>query len=441
MNIGFSSHMRFFSLSPAFFVCGTLFSLPLPLAAQVVPAAAPAQIATTGGGPAEATPAVPGVTTPLDSSDDVVPVTPRDYRLAPDDQVEISVQGHDDFTKTVTVLQDGTFNYFQKTYKAAGMTQDELTQKITLGLKRQLKRPQVTVSIQETHARKISIIGSRSPGQYAYKPGIKLLDLITLSGGPAQAPEQTRATLVTDNGTRNQTLDLVRLMSHDTDPSLNVPLHPGDLIIMEARPAEVSMVQVSGQIGRPGQYPVPTTGMTLMALLTLAGGAAGDGALSRTQIVHDGTLRVVNLHSTLYNVESPEANIRVYAGDAVHVPRNNDRYYVIGDIAQGIRTIPDGETWTLSMVVMAGGGIPDWGDKRSVQIAREGPGGKMVTQNVNLEDIIKANNKTVDPVIRPGDIVYVPRRHQKPSVLGTFQNAVGTVFTFSALKNLLHAGL
>ena len=37
--------------------------------------------------------------------------TPMAYVLSPDDQLDISVRGHDDFKASVTVLPDGTFNY------------------------------------------------------------------------------------------------------------------------------------------------------------------------------------------------------------------------------------------------------------------------------------------------------------------------------------------
>ena len=416
-------------------LCGALCALPLIGLAQ---AGAPAAVAALGG--ATEAPAAPAIDDP---SDGIVNVTPYGYKLAPDDAIDIAVQGYDSFNKSVTVLQDGTFTYFSKTYHVAGMTQEELTQAITLGLKRQLRRPQVTISVRATHPRKISITGMvRAPGQYDFKPGIKLLDLIAISGGPAQSPELTRATLLTDNGARSESVDLVRLMSHDTDPALNVPLHPGDILLMEARPAETAMVRVTGEVGAQGTFAVPSTGETVLTALTQAGGAKPGSSLSRVRIVHDGQMRVVNLHSTLFNADSPQANTLVFAGDTVHVPLNNDKYYLIGDVFhEGINFIPDGETWTVTMALTAAGGATDAGDKKHIEVAREGPNGKMQAMFVNVEDLYKANNKATDVVLQPGDIIYVPRRHQKNSIFGTFQSGLGGIFTFKALQSVLASGL
>lgn len=412
-------------------LCGALSTLPLAGRAQ-------ATVAALGTG-AE-TPAPPATGGP---SDDIVETTPYGYKLAPDDQIEITVQGYDSFNKPVTVLPDGTFQYFGKTYHAAGMTQEELTLAIKVGLKRQLRKPQVTISVRATHPRKISVTGAVRSGQYDFKPGLKLLEFISLSGGPVQAPELTRATLLTaSRGMQPTSIDLVRLMSHDTDPTLNVPLHPGDILLMEARPAESAMVQVAGQVARIGQYPVPSTGATVLAMLTMSGGALPGSALSRVEVVHNGDQRILNMHSTLFGGTSPEARTRLYAGDTVLVPVNNDKYYMIGDVAhEGINIIPDGETWTVSMALTAAGGATDAGDKKKVEVARAGPGGRMVATFVNVEDLYKANNKAADIVLKPGDIVYVPRRHQKSSVFGTFQGALGGLFSFKALQSVLKSGL
>lgn len=427
--------LRLASATVQALLCGALCALPLASLAQE--AGTPAAVPTIGS---TETPAAPALDDPSNS---IVPITPDGYKLAPDDAIDITVQGYDTFNKSVTVLQDGTFQYFGKTYHAAGMTQQELTEAITVGLKRQLRRPQVTISVRATHPRKISITGTvRAPGQYDFKPGIKLLDLIAMSGGPAQAPELTRATLVTDNGTKSESIDLVRLMSHDTDPALNVPLHPGDYLLMEARPAEAAMVRVTGEVAAQGTFAVPSTGETVLTALTQAGGAKQGAALSRVRIVHDGEMREVNLHSTLFNADSPQANTRVYAGDTVHVPLNNDKYYLIGDVAhEGINYIPDGETWTVTMALTAAGGATDAGDKKTVEVARPGPDGKMQAMFVNVEDLYKANNKAKDIVLQPGDVVYVPRRHQKQSVMGTFQSGLGALFSWKALQSVLASGL
>ena len=89
---------------------------------------------------------------------------PPDYVLGPDDQIDVSVLGHADFSAAVTVLPDGTFSYpvLGKVH-AAGLTVDKLTAKIAAGLSSQLNQPTVTVYLRQGRARRVSVIGRRPP--------------------------------------------------------------------------------------------------------------------------------------------------------------------------------------------------------------------------------------------------------------------------------------
>ena len=133
-----------------------------------------------------------------------VPIPPLAYVLSPDDQIDVSVLGHEDFRAGVTLLPDGTFDYpVVGKVHAAGLTLDGLKAALVRGLGSQLNQPDVTVTLRAGRPRKVSLLGAgaKAAGQYDYRQGMHLLDLLAQSGGPAQAPERTQATLVTGGRT------------------------------------------------------------------------------------------------------------------------------------------------------------------------------------------------------------------------------------------------
>ena len=76
---------------------------------------------------------------------------PQDYLLGPQDTLQITVFGHDEFNREVQVLPDGTIAYpMLGEARVAGMTVAEVTRLVADSLRRELLRPQVTVAV--THA-------------------------------------------------------------------------------------------------------------------------------------------------------------------------------------------------------------------------------------------------------------------------------------------------
>ncbi len=343
-----------------------------------------------------------------------------DYILSPDDQLDISVQGHDEFKSSVTVLPDGTFNYpVVGKVHAAGQTIDGLTQTLTQGLSTQLNQPQVTVTLKQGRARKVSVLGgaSKSPGQYDCRTGMHLLDLIALSGGPAAAPALTSATLVTDSGRTSTPIDLGKLLS-GADTAQNLPLSPGDVLFLTPRDASVAQVQVVGEVAKPGSYDAPEGGgVSLLSLINAAGGATPQAALTQAQVMHAGTVTTYNLRPLLTSdLRSPAGQVRLLPGDVLLIPANTAQVLALGEVGtKGVLPIPDGQTLPLTVALALSGGITAEGDKKNVNIVRRGPDGKATVLVVNADDLLKGKGDVPDPTLRPGDILYVPSRSHPKS--------------------------
>ena len=106
------------------------------------------------------------------------------YRLAPGDNIAISVFGEDDLSMNVTVADDGMLKYpFLGEIRLAGLTVPELERIIADGLRGDyLIKPEVTVSIQRY--RPFFLNGEvNRPGSYEYQPGLTLEKALALAGG------------------------------------------------------------------------------------------------------------------------------------------------------------------------------------------------------------------------------------------------------------------
>ena len=380
--------------------------------------------------------AAPALPAPLNTAP--MATAPLDYILSPDDQLDISVQGHDEFKASVAVLSDGTFNYpVVGKVHAAGQTVDGLTRLLTRGLSSQLNQPAVTVTLHSGQARKVSVLGAgaRTTGQYDYRRGMHLLDLLTLSGGPAATPEMTQAALVTGGGKDSVPISLPPLMS-GTDASQNLPLAPGDILFLTPRAAIVP-VQVIGEVARPGAFDVKPDGASLLSVITQAGGATPKAALTQVQLMHAGQVTVYDLRPLLTSdLNAPNGRVRLAPGDVLLVPTNEAHILALGEVGtKGVIPIPDGQTLPLTVALAQVGGVTAEGDKKSVNIVRRTPDGKATVLVVNTDDLLRGKNNVADLNLRNGDILYVQTRNH-PQSIGSVLGSIGVLSVLGPLSRL-----
>ena len=380
----------------------------------------------------------PFATAPAPFATAPAPAPSLAYILSPDDQIDISVQGHEDFKAGVTLLPDGTFDYpVVGKVHAAGLTLDGLKATLIRGLSSQLNQPDVTVSLRAGRARKVSLLGAgaKSAGQYDYHQGMHLLDLLALSGGPALSPELTQATLVT-GGRDSVTINLPRLLS-GADTAQNLPLAPGDILFLTPRDAAVAQVQVIGEVVKPGAYDVRPEGAPLLSVITLAGGGTPKAALTQAQVMHAGRATVYDLRPLLTrDLSDPAGRIRLVPGDVLLVPTNNARILALGEVGtKGVLPIPDGETLPLTVALALVGGVTAEGDKKNVDIVRRTADGRATVLVVNTDDLLKGKNNVADLSLRSGDILYVQQRNH-PQGIGQVLSSLGALSFLGTLTRL-----
>src|SRR5437588_9044905 len=110
-----------------------------------------------------------------------------DFPIGPGDVVEISVPAIEELrTRTVRISGDGTLALpFIGKIEVAGLTEEELQQKVVERLKEYMYSPRVIVFVKEYRSRQVAVLGAvPKPGLYSVANGADtLLDVISQAGG------------------------------------------------------------------------------------------------------------------------------------------------------------------------------------------------------------------------------------------------------------------
>ena len=108
-----------------------------------------------------------------------------EYRISPEDVLEVSVWKEPDLQREVIVRPDGGISFpLAGDMQAAGKTPKELESAITERLKTYIPDAVVTVSVMELRGLRIYVSGKvRNPGQFTVGRYIDVLQAISLAGG------------------------------------------------------------------------------------------------------------------------------------------------------------------------------------------------------------------------------------------------------------------
>lgn len=108
-----------------------------------------------------------------------------EYRLGPEDVIEVFVWKEPELSTTVTIRPDGRISIpLASELEASGKTAAELQQEITTRLSKYVVQPVVNVMVKQVNSLKISVLGEvRRPDVYRIKNRVTVLDAIAMAGG------------------------------------------------------------------------------------------------------------------------------------------------------------------------------------------------------------------------------------------------------------------
>ncbi len=163
---------------------------------------------------------------------------PEPYLIGPGDTLQIFVWQNPDLSITVPVRPDGRISMpLLQDLVAAQKTPPQLAEDIRKGLTAYVQEPVVTVTVTRfvgPYSQQVRVIGEAvKPKAIPYRARMSVLDVMIEVGGLTQFAAGNRAMIVRQQNGREVDLpvDLDGLLK-DGDLSANVPVAPGDILII-----------------------------------------------------------------------------------------------------------------------------------------------------------------------------------------------------------------
>ncbi|MEZ7497302.1 SLBB domain-containing protein [Flavobacterium sp. Arc3] len=208
----------------------------------------------------------------LNFEPDLKLATPVNYVLGPGDELQISVYGVQEFSATAPVSLEGKVNIqYVGEIPVSGMTIEAATQKIKAAISRVYSsvasgQSQVGISLSRIRTIRVTLIGSRQPGNYSVSSLATVYNALFLGGGPDKNQSYRNIELIRNNKVYTK-VDIYKFLVNG-DQSENVGLKDNDVIRI---PAYNQRVTVEGQVKRPGIFEMKP-GESFSDLLSFASG-------------------------------------------------------------------------------------------------------------------------------------------------------------------------
>ncbi len=225
-----------------------------------------------------------------------------DYRLGPEDVIEVRVFELDQLNRTLRVSGDGKIELpLVGSVEVTGLTPNKVASQIADRLRdRYVQNPQVSIFITEFKSQKVSLLGAvATPASYPLSGQRRLLQLLAEAGslGPEAGSTLYVFRQTEDGRSARLTVPLNELLLQG-DPRWNVLLRSGDVISVP--PEQAIAVTVLGAVNTPGVHKLPVgDGATLLKAVALAGGLNERASKKGIQIKrseNDGTETVIKVN-------------------------------------------------------------------------------------------------------------------------------------------------
>lgn len=211
----------------------------------------------------------------------------EDYRLGPEDEIEIRVWSHDDLTRKMRVGLNGTISFpFVGEVKAQGLSVLELQKELERRLgPNYIIDPHVSITVTEFKSQKFFVVGNvQKPGTYPWTKPIRVVEAISLAGGVssgsigkplsgaviiiirAQPGEKIDQPKKPNESPESQKVTISLSEALAGDPKQNVEIKNGDTIYVPNL-----IYYVTGEVKKPGRYPYEENMTVLMAVTTAEG--------------------------------------------------------------------------------------------------------------------------------------------------------------------------
>ncbi len=293
----------------------------------------------------------------------VVESQARESRIGPDDLLDISVFEAPEMNCTVRVSAGGEISIpLLGAVQVAGLAPAELESVLQSQLRRTyMKDPHVGVFVHELQSHPVSVVGAvKMPGVFQIRGTKTVIEVLSMAQGLADDAgdavivmrgagfaESTNPNRPDSAPTAGSMLPPLKGFSGDdvaspnspvrmseivqinlkkllasTDPALNVPVHPGDIV----KVPRAGIVYVVGEVQKPGGFVLQNNeNISVLQALALAQGATHTSAISRARIIRTDPATGVRTEipmnlARIFSGKSPDALLQ--PKDIVFVPNS-----------------------------------------------------------------------------------------------------------------------
>ncbi len=160
-----------------------------------------------------------------------------DYRLGPEDVIDVFVWKEPELTTSVVIRPDGKISLpLANEIEASGKTAVELQDEIKQRLQKFVLDPQVNVMVKQINSLKISVLGEvRKPDVYRIKNRVTVLEAIAMAGGFTDLARPNHVVVIRDTpaGTKRFPIDVKKSVEDNGAPPFY--LQPLDTVYVEGR--------------------------------------------------------------------------------------------------------------------------------------------------------------------------------------------------------------
>jgi len=161
-----------------------------------------------------------------------------DYRIGPEDVLDIAVWNNTAISRTVPVRPDGKISLpLLNDVQAAGLTPMQLRDVLIKKLAEYTPTPEVSVIIREVHSFKVSVIGEvKRPGRHELKSRATVLDALAMAEGLGEFASRGRIVILRPEGNTLKRIPFNYnkvVSANGANGELeNFLLQPGDIVVV-----------------------------------------------------------------------------------------------------------------------------------------------------------------------------------------------------------------
>ena len=159
---------------------------------------------------------------------------PNDYKIGPEDLLDISVWKNPELSRTVPVRPDGKVSLpLVNDIQASGLTPTALRQQLIDRLSEFIPSPEVAVIVREVHSMKVAVVGSvKTPGRYELKSAATVLEMIALAQGFTDFASRDRVVILRQENGETKRIPFNYRKVSSGDEQANLIVQSGDIIVV-----------------------------------------------------------------------------------------------------------------------------------------------------------------------------------------------------------------